>query len=344
MELLGGFEIKDKEKVAAIGVIGEDEGSEEQAQGTEEELQDEEIERAIKNMKMGKAAGIDRIPMEAWRYAGIAVRRGLIDLLRRIWREGKIPSEWEMSIVVPLYKRGDKERAGNYRGISLLCTAYKIYAKILRKRLEEYMEKKGLIPDSQAGFRKGRSTIDNIFILNHIIQREKEFGKVIRKDKIYAIFIDLKAAFDNVNRGILWKIMEEMGIEKGLIGRLKEVYRNTEMVIRTKNGYTKSFRTKKVVRQGCVMSPALFNIYIADINRDLERRSIGGVDLGGVRVWSLAFADDMVLVAKNRKALLDMMSTLKRLLRERELELNTDKTKVLVFNNKGKKKKSMEMG
>ncbi|XP_071582471.1 uncharacterized protein [Temnothorax nylanderi] len=337
MELLGGSEMEGRDEALEVRDMGTEERNEEQVQDIEMELQEEEIVRAVRNMKLGKAAGVDGIPMEAWLYGGAAVRRALTDLLKLIWKEGKIPTEWRTSIVVPLYKRGDKERTDNYRGISLLCTAYKVYAEILRNRLEEIMEMKGMIPDSQAGFRKGRSTMDNIFILNHIVQREKEKGMAIGKDKIFAIFVDLRAAFDNVDRGILWKIMEEKGVDRSLINRIKEIYKETEVTIRTRDGFTRCFKTKKGVRQGCVMSPALFNLYNADIDKVLEKRGIGGVELGGVRVWSLAYADDMVLVAKNRKALLDMMSMLKRFLKERKLELNTEKTKVLVFNSKGKR-------
>lgn len=85
---------------------------------------------------------------------------------------------------MPLHKRGDKERAENYRSITLLFMAYKIYAEIFRKRLEKEIELKGILPEGQVGFRKGRSTIDNIFILNHLIQRKKRIGE---KEKIYVI-------------------------------------------------------------------------------------------------------------------------------------------------------------
>lgn len=80
---------------------------------------------------------------------------------------------------------------------------YKVYAEILRGRIEEVMEEEVLLPNSQAGFRKGRSTIDNIFILNHIIQREKDTGRSTGRDKIFVIFVDLKATFDNVDRETL---------------------------------------------------------------------------------------------------------------------------------------------
>lgn len=109
--------------------------------------------------------------------------------------------------------------------------------------------------------------------------------------------------------------------------------------VRTKEGMTKIFKTTKGVRQGYVLSPLLFNLYIADMDKYMKRRGIGGIMIDNERLWSLAYADDMVLIAKNREALLDMMSVLKRFLRDRGFILNVEKTKVLVFNRKRKEKK-----
>lgn len=117
----------------------------------------------------------------------------------------------------------EKDKVENYRGISLLCSAYKVYAEILRKKLEKEVEEKGLLPESQAGFRKGRSTMDNIFIFNHIVQREREKGKEEGK------------VFDNVDREILWKIMKEKEIKAGLIRRMRKIYEDIEVTIRSKD-------------------------------------------------------------------------------------------------------------
>lgn len=108
-----------------------------------------------------------------------------------------MPVKWRRNIIVPLHKRGDVNDTGNYRGISLLCSAYKIFAEILKKRLEHVMEKKKILPESQAGFMKGRSTMDNIYILNHITQRKRN---VSGNRKVYGLFIDLRVAFNRVNR------------------------------------------------------------------------------------------------------------------------------------------------
>lgn len=225
-------------------------------------------------------------------------------MLRQIWMEGDLPKDWKTSIIVPLHKRGDQEVVGNYRGISLLCSAYKIYAEILRNRLELEAERLGLLPESQAGFRRGRSTMDNVFILNHLVQREKKKGG--KESKIYALFVDLKAAFDNVDREQLWSILMDNGVNMDVIRRLEKVYEETVVAVRTKEGLTDEFRTHKGIRQGCVMSPFLFDLYIADIEKALKDRNIGGVPLINDRIWSLEYADDMVFVAKNRVALMDM--------------------------------------
>jgi len=116
---------------------------------------------------------------------------------------------------VPIYKRGDVNVRGNYKGISLLCTAYKIYTEIIRKRLEEEVENKNMLPESQTGFRKRKSTLDNTFILNHLVQKGQDMDR--RKGKVYAFFADLRTPFDNVNRGILWRTLREKGVDDGLI-------------------------------------------------------------------------------------------------------------------------------
>ena len=90
-----------------------------------------------------------------------------------------------------------------------MSTAYKFYTKIIRSRLVKEVEEKRILPEGQASFRKGRSTLDNVYVLNHIIQRAK--GK---RKKLYSMFVDLKAAFDRVDRKLLWEIMEKVGISK----------------------------------------------------------------------------------------------------------------------------------
>jgi len=181
--------------------------------------------KAISKLKVRKAAGMDGISMEAWKLAGVHLEKEVIELIKAVWRKGRIPKDWKTSVVVPLHKRGDKEVTGNYRGISLLCTAYKVYAEILRNRLEKEAEEKDMIPESQAGFRKGRSTMDNVFVLAHFMQREKRRGG--EDGKLYIFFVDLKAVFDKVDRNKLWSEIRRKGFKEELVRRVEGIYEET---------------------------------------------------------------------------------------------------------------------
>lgn len=84
------------------------------------------------------------------------------------------------------------------------------------------------------------------------------------------LFADLKMAFDKVDRETLWKTLKRKGIKTKAVSRIEKIYEETVMAVRTRQGYTDSFKIKKGVRQGCVMSPLLFNMYITDLNKEMK--------------------------------------------------------------------------
>jgi len=113
------------------------------------------------------------------------------------------------------------------------------------------------------------------------------------------LFADLKTAFDKMYRGKLWDCLREKGIRESLVRRIEKTYKGTEVTIRTKLGNTESFVMKRGVKQECVMSSLLFNLYIADLDEKFKGRGINKQ-----RIWNLAYADDIILLVKNRKILL----------------------------------------
>ena len=124
--------------------------------------------------------------------------------------------------------------------------------KILQARLQQYMNRE--LPDIQAGFRKGKGNSNQIANIHWIIEKAREFQKII-----YFCFIDYAKAFDCVDHNTLWKILKEMGIPDHLICLLRNLYAGQEATVRTGCGTTDWFQIGKGVYQGCILSPYLFN-------------------------------------------------------------------------------------
>ena len=126
--------------------------------------------------------------------------------------------------------------------------------KILQARLQQYMNCD--LPDVQAGFRKGRGTRDQIANICWIIEKAREFQK-----NIYFCFIGYNKAFDCVDHNKLWKILQEMGIPDHLPCLLRNLYTGQEATVTTRSGTMDWFQIRKGIRQGCILSPCIFNIY-----------------------------------------------------------------------------------
>ena len=128
------------------------------------------------------------------------------------------------------------------------------------------------LPDVQAGFRKGRETRDQIANISWIIKKAREFQK-----NIYFCFIDYAKAFDYVDHNKLWKILKEMGIPDHLTCLLRNLYAGQEATVRTGHGTTDRFQIGKGVRQACILSPCLFNLYAEYIKRNAGQSNISAL-------------------------------------------------------------------
>jgi hypothetical protein len=126
-----------------------------------------------------------------------------------LWYKEELPQQWKEFIIVPIYKKGDKSDCNNYRGISLLSTAYKILFNILLARLTPYVNE--IIGDNQCGFCCNRSTVDQIFYIRQILVKKWECNGIVRQ-----LFTDFKKAYDSVKREVLYNILLEFGIPKKL--------------------------------------------------------------------------------------------------------------------------------
>src|SRR5574337_223955 len=187
----------------------------------------------------------------------------------------------ERSVFIPIPKKGNAKECSNYHTNALISHASKVMLKILQARLQQYVNRE--LPDVQAGFRKGRGTRDQIANIRWIMEKAREFQK-----NIYFCFIDYAKAFSCVDHNKLWKILKEMGMPDHLTCLWRNLYAGQEATVRTLCGTTDCFKIEKGVRQGCLLSPCLFNLYSEHIMRHIELDELkAGIKIGGRTISNL---------------------------------------------------------
>ena len=163
------------------------------------------------------------------------------------------------------------------------------------------------LPEVQGGFRKGGGTRDQIANIHWIMEKAREFQR-----NINFCFIDYAKAFDCVDHNKLWKILKEMGIPGHLTCLLTKLYAGQEATVRTGHGTTDWFQIGKGVRQGCMLSPCLFNFYAEYIMRNagLEEAQ-AGIQIAGRNINNLRYADDTTLMAESEEELKSLLMKVK---------------------------------
>ena len=247
------------------------------------------VKKIVSRLKNGKAAGIDEIVNEVIKYGGEQVSVVIWQIIRICFEGEKTPDDWMKGMIFAIYKEGDGRDPNNYRGISLLCIIGKIYTAVLHGRLSIWCEKNNIIVEEQGGFRPGRGCVDQIFVLMNILK-----NRVGRKT--YCCFIDLRKAYDRVWRTGLWKRLWDEGIRGKIWRVIRNMYAKTRNCVIVGEEKTDFFDVDIGVRQGCVLSPILFSIYINGLAKEIENTGIG-INILGRKIAILMYADDIVIVA-----------------------------------------------
>ena len=240
-----------------------------------------EVQLAMKQMKSGKAPGTDDITADLLKAGDATVVKWLHQLFVDIWVTEGIVEDWGLAILIRLFKnKGDKKLCDNYRGISLLPVTSKLFSRVILNRIQYVVDSQLL--KEQADFRANRSTVDHVFTLKTVIEKCREFNKLL-----HMCFIDIQKAYDSVNRKLLWKICRHYELAEKILKLLQLIHKNTRAKMRINGELSDSFDTENGVLQGCIPSCILFNIFFDFIIRKvLEEAMVNGIRLG---YWSNDF-------------------------------------------------------
>lgn len=215
----------------------------------------EEICEAIREMKTGKAAGVDDIPAEILKMLDGEAMRKLVDLCKQIYETGDWPEDFTRIAMIPIPKKANAVECADHRTISLISHASKIILKILTKRLESKTE--ALISKTQFGFRRGCGTREAIGVMRTLCERSLEHD-----NDVFICFVDFEKAFDRVDWVKMLEILKNVGVDWKDRRLIRNLYMHEKAVIKVMQEYSEESDMGRGVRQGCCLSSLLFTIHI----------------------------------------------------------------------------------
>ncbi|CAH1250247.1 Hypp8829 [Branchiostoma lanceolatum] len=227
-----------------------------------------EFQKALKRMKAWKAPGPDSIPLELIAHGGELVETRLFMMILRMWETKTVPADLKDATIITIFKKGDRSVCGNYRGISLLSIAGKIIARVLLDRLLTVAEE--VLPESQCGFRPSRGTTDMIFCARLLQEKPRE-----QRRPLFFVFWDLEKAFDSVPRPAMWATLRRFGCSNHFTDLVQALHDGMTGRVVAKNTISDPFSITTGLKQGCVLAPTLFSLYLGAMIHELPDTASG---------------------------------------------------------------------
>ena len=257
----------------------------------------------------------------------------LNSLFNLIYSNGIYPDQWRTHTLSPLYKKGSPSITTNYRGIAVGCSISKLFLSILNNRLTLYAAKHKLIPPHQIGYKKNARTTDHILVLKNLIDK---YISLIPRKYLYICFVDFKSAFDSVNRNALFSKLWKCEIGGNFLAIIQNMYQNVYYAVKVDGTISGKISSNVGVKQGCVLSPILFNLFLADLPSIFDE-NCDPVNIQSNPLSCLMFADDVVLMSESAEGLQKCLDKLSIYCSKWDLVVNPTKTKVVIFNKGGHK-------
>ncbi len=301
------------------------------------EIDDGELLDTIKKLKNNKAVGYDGISNEMIKNCSPAVFQLIKITFNAIINTGNVPKSWCKGLITPVHKKGPKSNPDNYRGICVANALLKLFCLLLNIRLKSFVDTNKLIHKNQIGFQNISRTSDNILTLKALINKHVNDDS---KKKVHAAFIDFRKAFDTVWHQGLFEKLQQKGLDQNFLRIIECMYYNTECAVKLNNKCTNFFKCSKGVRQGCPLSPTLFNIYINDLIDELDGNNPNPLNLNNEPITCLFYADDLIILSSSHDGLQRCLNSLHEYCNRWKLEVNNVKSKCMTFYKNNSKYKN----
>jgi len=286
-----------------------------------------QVETALKAAKKGKSAGMDGLASEHFIYADRSVCVHLAMLFSTMLVHGHLPNDFMSSAVIPIIKNktGDTSDKSNYRPVAIVTACSKIFESILLDLIDDCL----ITHDNQFGFKSKHSTDLCIYTLKNVIDYYRS-----RKSPVFACFLDASKAFDRVNHWTLFKKLVDKNVPLIIVRFLMYWYREQQVIIKWGNCLSEPFRVSNGVRQGSILSPKLFAIYVDQLSELLIVKKVG-CHIDNVCFNHLFYADDLCLLAPSAIALQKLINVCYDYGIANDILYNPLKSECIVFKPNG---------
>ena len=287
----------------------------------------------IKKLKNDKAVGFDLISNEMLISSPKDILMLIFKFTNLCLSKTLVPEAWCRDLINPIFKEGSMDDPNNYRGICISSALLKIITSLLSNRIQNYCKESDIINKNQIGFKNNHRTSDHLLTLKAVVNKYVTQGK----NKLFTCFVDFKKAFDSVWHQGMFHKLNKIGINGKLLDLIKNIYSKTKCAVKVNNNITDFFKYTKGVRQGCPLSPILFNIYINDLFERLNNNNKSDIILDrDHKVNALMYADDVILLSDTKEGLQEQIDKISHFCTEWKLDVNIKKTKIMIFNRGNK--------
>ena len=223
-------------------------------------------------------------------------------IFNRCQRQKDVPQPWKEALTILIYKKGDDRDVSNFRPIAFMSVIYKLLMGVVAKRLTRWSIEAGILSDQQKSARPSEGCYEHTFLLKSLVADARR-----RKQKLFLAWLDIRNAFGSVPHNTIRATLRHIGVPADLVTLIMNAYRGATTVVRTLQGTTEPIPVEAGDKQGCPLSPILFNLSIELILRMVKKKASklksGACVYHGSTISCLAYADDLVIIARSRHAL-----------------------------------------
>jgi exonuclease III len=261
--------------------------------------------------------------------------KAVYNILQKVWNSEEYPSAWETNEVISLFKSGDPEVPSNYRGITLISVFEKVLSGVIMHRMYAHMEHKGLFDINQGGFRPGEEAVAQFIALAEVVRRRYKLGGL----PTYVAFIDLKKAYDKVPLELVLLCLKRYGFNQKYINLIRNMYKKTKIAVRTGSTVGEAYDLQRGLRQGCLLSPILFIVFINNLLGSIYPEGgvgtpghLSGDDSAGT-CEGLLYADDIAALQESIGKMEEFLKALDEWCKYWWMELGITKCGIMLWSD-----------